>query len=109
MAIRIGNLRDLKLREGEVLVKVDRSSCLGNPFHMQNEFYRDTVCNQYEKWFEDKKDSNPLVVKEMHRICELAKKNDVVLGCWCAPKRCHAETIKRELEEMLLYAEGRAR
>ena len=32
-------------------VRVDRASVLGNPFYMQNESQRDTVCNQYEFYF----------------------------------------------------------
>jgi len=32
-------------------VKVDRSSPLGNPFHMRSEAERDAVCEKYERDF----------------------------------------------------------
>lgn len=38
---------------------------------------------------------------ELDRIIELAKNNDITLLCWCYPKRCHAETIKRYIESKL--------
>ena len=31
----------------------------------------------------------------------LIKEHDICLACWCAPKRCHAETIKKFIEKYL--------
>lgn len=110
--IRIVNLRNYKLRTGEVLVKVDRSTAVGNPFPMRNEGERDEVCDDYDNYFNiiintyldsDKKiDPKDLpFLKYMGYIVNTAKKQDIALGCWCAPRRCHAETIKKFIESVL--------
>lgn len=106
--IRIINLRNYQLKENELLIKVDRSSVLGNPFPMHNktEEERNRVCNQYEIYFNkiiNNKDleQNQKFMNELRRIYILAKKQDIALGCWCYPKRCHSETIKAFLEQFL--------
>ena len=44
---------------------------------------------------------NQVVLNELRKIYRLAKKYDIALGCWCYPKRCHSETIKRFIESYL--------
>ena len=86
-------------------VKVDRSSALGNPFNMRNEADRHKVCNEYTKLFAGIVNNEADCI-EMTRFTdelERLKKLHVEYGklrlfCWCAPKRCHAETIKQFLE-----------
>ena len=97
MAIRIGNIRTYKPKTNEIAIKVDRSNkILGNKFIMRNESQRDKVCDQYDIWIHNEiKNNNTDVINSLLNIKELAQNNDVVLLCWCAPKRCHAETIKK--------------
>ena len=106
--INILNLRNTKPQH-EWKVRVDRTSVLGNPFRMASESDRDRVCNEYEAYFFDmirrsKKSglSNikaKVFVQELRRLYKLAKTHGKLdLFCWCAPKRCHAETIKQFLE-----------
>ncbi|XZH79068.1 NADAR domain-containing protein (plasmid) [Clostridium perfringens] len=101
--IRIVNLRNYKANPNEILIKIDRSNiALGNKFKMKSESDRDLVCNEYAKWFETQiKSSNSLVLNELRRIYKLALKKDIALGCWCYPKRCHGETIKKFLDMYL--------
>ena len=69
--IRVGNLRSLKLMKGEVLVKVDRSSVLGNPYFMKDESKRDEVCDKYEVYFNNKissKDERFLIVEPVNSV-----------------------------------------
>jgi len=82
-------------------IKIDRFSVLGNPFFMKNESYRDEVCDDYEAHFHEcMLYNNSLVKREMHRLLALYRQQGHLrLYCWCAPKRCHAETIKKWLEE----------
>jgi hypothetical protein len=92
--VRIINLKNYKLKEGEVLFKVDRSSPVGNPFIMHKESERDDVCNRYEEYFSKNITTNKAMrVYVSQMIKALKAGNDVALGCWCYPKRCHAETI----------------
>lgn len=99
--IRIVNLRNYALGSDETLVKVDRSSIVGNPFRMRDERDRADVCAKYETYFVQKLDSDCAFHDEIARIWRLAKRGDVTLGCWCYPKQCHALTIKRFLEQYL--------
>ncbi len=77
-------------------------SVLGNPFVMHTEARRNTVCNQYIPWLLDKLNvqCDQAVIAEFCRLRKLHEKHGQLrLFCWCAPKRCHAETIKKFLEE----------
>lgn len=99
--IRIVNLRNYVLNPGEVLVKVDRSSVLGNPFYMKDESMRDEVCDKYLSYFRSNLNDIKFFTKLME-LTNLAASNDVALGCWCYPSRCHAETIKKYIEERVM-------
>lgn len=100
MNIVIKNLRTDRMRNPWD-VRVDRSSPLGNPFFMKSESERDIVCDKYKAWLY--KNLNTSSVQR-----ELAVLKDVLnkygrlnLFCWCAPKRCHAEEIRKYLLETL--------
>lgn len=81
---------------------IGRGSALGNPFRMATEADRDRVCEQYDAWFKQKvSERNPRVMNELARLYRIAKQGDLVLGCYCSPKRCHGETIKRFLEQFV--------
>lgn len=96
--IVVKNLRNEKPRY-LYQVKVDRSSVLGNPFYMASESARDEVCDKYEKYFNEQIKTNARFKLELDRLCTTYKVfGKLELYCWCAPKRCHAETIKRYIE-----------
>lgn len=99
--IRIVNLRNYNLHEGEVLIKVDRSTAVGNPFFMRDESMRDEVCDKYAQYFDKMFGRQNEFTTSIHNIVRIAKEHNVALGCWCAPKRCHAETIKKYIESVL--------
>lgn len=83
-------------------IYIGRGSPLGNPFVMHTEDDRETVCDKYEEWFNKQvQEENQKVLKELRRIYLLAKRQDIVLGCYCSPKRCHGETIKNFLDKYL--------
>lgn len=73
-----------------------RGTALGNPFPMHNESQRDGVCDEYEKYFDHQVNElqNPDMLAELRLIYSAARKGDINLGCFCAPKRCHCDTIK---------------
>lgn len=109
--IIIKNLRVSKAQH-EWQVRVDRTSVLGNPFYMKDESHRDEVCDKYESYFKamvsraENKAWNDTraqtFVKELRRLYKLHKTyGKLELFCWCAPKRCHAETIKAFLESFI--------
>ena len=101
MSIKIGNIRTF-VPDGSIAIKVDRySSPLGNPYYMRDESKRDSVCDDYEEYFNAMMYTDNRFINEVNRICKLAETNDITLLCWCAPKRCHAETIKKYIEQKL--------
>ena len=99
--IRIVNIRNYKAVAGERLIKVDRTSALGNPFFMKDESHRDEVCEQYKDYFYRQLVKSPDTFQQILDIATISLEEDVALACWCYPKRCHAETIKEYIEEVL--------
>jgi hypothetical protein len=97
--IKIKNLRSAQPKN-PYDVKVDRSNkVLGNCFHMDDESQREEVCVKYIKWFHDKIIScDPYFRHELNRLVTLYRIHGKLnLFCWCAPKRCHAETIRNHI------------
>lgn len=95
--IEIMNLRNDKPTEPYDF-KVDRTTPLGNRFRMRDESDRAMVCAHYDNHFPvllTNKKAHNLFSKLVTIYREHGK---LRLFCWCSPKRCHAETIKRELE-----------
>lgn len=75
-------------------------SSLGNPFVIRYETMRDYVCNRYQQWFDCQVIDNPAVIGELNGLITLYETfGKLRLFCWCYPKRCHAETIKKWLKE----------
>lgn len=100
--ITIENLRTTKMANPWD-VKIDRSSILANPFFMDGEDTRNKVCDSFEKYFvstlEEHSSRSILIKEELYRLMQLHKEfGQLRLFCWCSPKRCHAETIKKYLE-----------
>lgn len=68
---------------------------LGNPFWMANESERNSVCEKYDEIFPHLMAAHK---EKMERFKLWVQDKNVTLVCFCAPKRCHADTIKRWLE-----------
>lgn len=92
---------------------IGRGSPLGNPYnHMPGtkaQFMvgsREEAVAHYESWLEVQiREKNRAVLMELYRLLQLAMKGDLELRCFCAPKRCHGDVIKRVLEEQLKMRE----
>ncbi len=71
---------------------VGRPSIFGNPFHLERESDRDLVLLEFadywyapeQKWLRER------ALLEIHK--------GQVLGCYCHPKRCHADIIAGYIE-----------
>ena len=96
--ITVGRVNALKTDHTNI--RVDRKSALGNPYYMANESMRDDVCNKYQAYLDKSTTTdNPKIMTELKHIYDEVKKgNNVNLQCWCAPKRCHADSIKALIE-----------
>lgn len=74
-------------RTPEAYVYVGRPSIFGNPFPLNRESERDTCIEQFTLYFEHRLATDPEFLKQ---VLALAGQD---LGCWCAPRRCHADVI----------------
>lgn len=70
-------------------VYIGRGSPWGNPFVIGRDGDRDSVCEQYEAQLASRIDSNSVDLRE---LAALHGKN---LVCFCAPLRCHGDTLQR--------------
>ena len=76
--------------------RVDRSTAFGNPYTLKNpndDVERARVCDLYEQWF------YAIEQTELRARVWEELRDAPALWCWCAPKRCHAETLVRYIDE----------
>lgn len=93
--ITIENLAEKKPAEPWE-VKVDKSTPLGAPTKVHSDYVRNLICEDYDKLFhEELKHRYKKALKELEDAYERYGK--LSLFCNCAPKRCHAETIRSYL------------
>jgi len=121
--LKIFNQNDQRYKyDKNRVVKIDRSSILGNPFKMsifKNQISeRNKVCYEYEEYFNNiirRYKSNEILsefdrafIEELYRIYIMSQKDTIYLACWCLPKRCHGETIMNfiENEASVIFKEG---
>lgn len=99
--IEIMNLRNTKPHERWDMF-VDRSSPAGNPYPIGWEGRnRKMACDMYKKDFERQME-NPYFKAYIISLINIYKRyGKLRLFCWCAPKRCHAETIKSYIERQV--------
>lgn len=81
-------------------VYIGRPSELGNPFVIGVHGTRDEVCDAYAQWFHERvRTRDPLLIGTLRRLRERVDQGDLVLACYCAPRRCHGDVIKAFLED----------
>ena len=76
------------LRKEPYDVRIDRLTQWGNPFHIGPDASRDEVIALYKRWATSSQDPAAVWIRE--HVHELRGK---VLGCWCAPSRCHGDVL----------------
>lgn len=97
--VKIVNLRKYKPSNGEIVVRIDRSNpILGNPHYLHRESDREMVCQLYDNMFNSRINNDIIFISELERIIKFIEDgNDIVLGCWCVPKRCHGDIILKHI------------
>lgn len=79
-----------------------RGSPLGNPFRISETCSREEAISLYRDRTRRRIEEGDAEIRgELNRIWRLAKKGDVNLVCFCAPRACHADFIKQLIEEKL--------
>ena len=74
---------------------------------MTSEADRDAVCEDYHRYFHKQLADfkNYPFHNEIEAILTAADQGDIQLSCFCAPKRCHCETIKDYVTGVISMAE----
>lgn len=84
---------------------IGRPSALGNPFEINHLTDRDDVIAAYEPWLRRKiREGHPVVVAELDRIASYMLDGTglpVYLVCYCSPKPCHGDIIKKVILEAI--------
>ncbi len=82
----VGNLRNVvRGSQGSIFSRrVDRRTIFGNPFKKGS---RDSQCDRYQKYFDMR------IIEDNDFRKKVLALEGCTLYCWCAPKRCHADTI----------------
>lgn len=93
--IKVVNLRSYVAARGETVIRVDRSTPLGNPFPL-NLYTRQESIAKYRRWLWSKiQYQDTQVIDALNKIVRCALlKDTVILGCWCKPKACHGDVVK---------------
>lgn len=99
MTITVANARNTSegVYLGRFHPKFGQASPLANPYQMNEHNSRDDVCEKYDLWIKEKiKVGDPLVIGALGDLIRRYKaQGDLTLICWCAPERCHCDTVKR--------------
>lgn len=73
---------------------VGRGTIFGNPWPARDESDRDAVCDQYHEYFIDRFTNDPEFQQAVHGLADQYRQAGYLrLGCHCAPRRCHSDTI----------------
>lgn len=93
-------------KHGETVIDVDRSHpSLGNRHHLsdwRNDAERAEVIRRHNQdLLADIAAKGPMYRELQKMAARLRDGENLALRCWCAPKPCHAENYRRELEVVL--------
>jgi hypothetical protein len=77
---------------------VGRPTILGNPFSAKQHGQEEAI-SKYKDWLNLQWTTNNEKVIDalMYLATTLKHDGKIILACWCAPKACHADVIKKAL------------
>jgi hypothetical protein len=81
-----------------VVVYIGRPSIFGNPYQGGT---REEQIAFYRGYWLDSMGKHGGFRRAAENLLDIARTRDVYLVCWCAPKPCHGDIIKRWIEERL--------
>ena len=80
-------------------IYIGRGSPLGNPYPLGDYLTREHCIQDYEIYLKERilmRDSN--IMAALKAIHSAAQDHPVNLQCFCAPKKCHGDSIKKLIE-----------
>ena len=77
-------------------------SVLGNKFKIGVDGDRGEVIEKYKVWVWGEYKKGGVVKSEIDRLVGLVRGGkDIYLGCWCYPKDCHGDVLKKLIVYLL--------
>lgn len=112
MGIYESNVTVVRVKGSVSYYYCGRGSPVGNPYEMKvyGVEERNRVCDLYDFYFKSVRQlssAHPFN-KFLNTLVEAARKGPINLGCYCAPKRCHCDTIKKYIDNKLSSEENNA-
>lgn len=103
----LGNIRIGNKSRGDEGIYVGRPSVFGNPFRQDNDFTRDAAILEYAAFLRHEIQTPCSKVNRALKqlAMRVANGEDLVLTCWCAPKRCHAEIIREVVLDLACHVQ----
>jgi hypothetical protein len=83
--VKLGAPRVVHCKSERHHVYIGRPSKWGNPFAIGEHGDRAQVIALYERWLRENDEL----------MASLDELRGLVLGCWCAPRRCHGDVLVR--------------
>lgn len=104
--VRVVNKRKggASAKPGELVIGIDRpsGSVLRNQHFMAHEGQRAEVITKFRADLVQDWCARGPMRAELERIAKLVRNGQsVALACWCAPKPCHGDVIKKAIEALL--------
>ena len=80
-------------------IYIGRGSYLGNPFPLGDFVNREDCIKEYEKYLsENILMKNEKIMRALKQIYDASQDHPVNLQCFCAPHKCHGDSIKKLIE-----------
>ncbi|MNR71380.1 hypothetical protein D3C71_19950 [compost metagenome] len=91
---------------GELVVPIDRSNpILGNPIVLADHLdaaARERVLREFDELRAKDEGVNGPITQELRRLGRLVDSGQpIAMQCWCAPRPCHGNPLRAQLERML--------
>lgn len=80
---------------------ISRPYVLGNPFIVGIDGTRDEVIEKYQVWMYEQIEAKNDIYEELVRFLHIARDGNLVLLCYCKPKKCHGDHIKDWIDNQL--------
>lgn len=102
--ILVVNKYKLPVGNSPTSIYIGRGSPFGNPFTV-DKYGRDGACDKFDEYMEEQltSDSSSPLKEGLDLLVDLVKESQepIMLVCFCAPKRCHGESLKRYIISQL--------
>lgn len=100
---KYGIKNDIKKTTISEFVYIGRPSILENPYPI-GEINREESIKKYKDFIIERiKERDEFFLNELYRLKHISLTSDLYLECYCKPKKCHGDFIKKILDYWNVY------